>query len=104
MDWRFVDDEKWQTIHEALNGAGIESMQAKWDELFGVKEEVVAEGKVKKPRKKAAIKKKVDGDLTPELQGEKKPRTRKAATPKDTSSTASIVPKKTRAKKPKTIE
>jgi glycosidase len=104
MDWRFVDDEKWQSIHEALNGAGIESLQAKWDELFGVKEEVVAEGKVKKPRKKAAIKKKVDGGLTPELQGEKKPRTRKAATPKDTSSTASIVPKKTRAKKPKTIE
>ncbi len=22
MDWRFVDDEKWQTVQDALNGAG----------------------------------------------------------------------------------
>jgi len=54
MDWRFVDDEKWQTIHDALNGAGVASMQRKWEEIFGVKEEkVVEEVKVKKPRKKA---------------------------------------------------
>ena len=58
MDWRFVDDEKWQAIHDALNGAGVTSMQGKWDEIFGVKEEVVEEVKVKKPRKKAVTKKK----------------------------------------------
>src|SRR5215212_9715133 len=62
MDWRFVDDEKWQAIHNALNGAGVESMQAKWDEMFGEKEkersEKKEELKVKKPRKKAAPKKK----------------------------------------------
>src|SRR5215208_365903 len=59
MDWRFVDDEKWQTLHEALKGAGVESMQAKWDELFGVEKEAeVEEGKVKKPRKKAVSRKK----------------------------------------------
>ena len=58
MDWRFVDDERWQQICNELNGAGVESMQARWDELFGVKEEeVVEEVKVKKPRKKAAVKK-----------------------------------------------
>jgi glycosidase len=58
MDWRFVDDEKWQAIHDALNGAGVESMQGKWDEMFGVKEEeVVEEVKVKKPRKKVVTKK-----------------------------------------------
>jgi len=57
MDWQFVDDEKWQTIYSALNGAGAESMQAKWDEMFGVKDEVVVEVvKVKKPRKKAVAK------------------------------------------------
>jgi hypothetical protein len=61
MDWQFVDDEKWRDIYVALNGAGVESMQAKWEEMFGEKEEVIAEevtGEkekvVKKPRKKAA--------------------------------------------------
>ncbi len=57
MDWRFVDDERWQAVYNALNGAGVESMQAKWDEMFGMKEEVVEEVKVKKPRKKAVKKK-----------------------------------------------
>jgi glycosidase len=58
MDWRFVDDERWEAIHDVLSGEGVESIQAKWDEMFGVKEEVVAEEvKVKKPRKKATTKK-----------------------------------------------
>jgi hypothetical protein len=58
MDWRFVDDERWQQICNELKGAGIESMQARWDELFGVEEEkAVEEEKVKKPRRKAAVKK-----------------------------------------------
>jgi hypothetical protein len=57
IDWRFVDDEKWQAVHDALNGAGVESMRAKWEEMFGKKkEEVVEEVKVKKPRKKLAVK------------------------------------------------
>jgi hypothetical protein len=60
MDWRFVDDEKWQVIHEALQGAGVESIQAKWEEMFGAKEEVAEEVKVKKPRKKAVAKKKAE--------------------------------------------
>ena len=61
MDWRFVDDEKWKLVHDALNGAGVESMQAKWEEMFGEKvaEEIVEEVKVKKPRKKAVAKKAV---------------------------------------------
>ena len=79
MDWRFVDDEKWQAIHDTLNGAGVESMQAKWEEMFGEKNEVVEEVKVKKPRKKAT--------------------TTKMASTK-TSETA----KKTTTKKPKTAE
>ncbi len=61
MDWRFVDDEKWQTVYDALNGAGVESMQAKWDEMFGVKKEA-AEEKPKKPRRKAATKKEGEGE------------------------------------------
>jgi len=59
MDWRFVDDERWHDIYVALNGAGVETMQAKWEEMFGGKEEVVEEVKVKKPRRKAVAKKPV---------------------------------------------
>src|SRR5690606_10331425 len=58
MDWRFVDDPRWGEVHSALNGAGVASMQGRFDEMFGVKKEVIAEEpKVKKPRKKAAAKK-----------------------------------------------
>ena len=52
MDWRFVDDERWGMVNSELNGAGVESMSAKWQEMFGVKEEVGEGVKVKKPRKK----------------------------------------------------
>jgi hypothetical protein len=61
MDWRFVDDEKWQAVYEALNGAGVESMQAKWAEMFGEEKEERSKTKdqvkVKKPRKVAVRKK-----------------------------------------------
>jgi len=87
MDWRFVDDERWQTLHETLNGAGVASMQGRFDELFGVKEEVVDEVKVKKPRKKAVAK--------------AKPAARKTATIKKVSNKSSTAVKKTTAKKPK---
>jgi hypothetical protein len=43
-----------------LNGAGVPSMQAKWEEMFGVKEEEEREKKgpkEKKPAKKRATKK-----------------------------------------------
>jgi hypothetical protein len=76
MDWQFVDDSNWELVNSALNGAGVESMQAKWEEMFGVREEeksekegvikkdVVGEEEkvVKKPRKKALVKKKVEGE------------------------------------------
>ncbi|MDH3436336.1 MAG: alpha-amylase family glycosyl hydrolase [Betaproteobacteria bacterium] len=63
MDWRFVDDEKWVAVHDALNGAGVESIQGKCEEMFGVKKEevvevveVVEEVKVKKRGKKRVAK------------------------------------------------
>jgi glycosidase len=51
MDWRFVttDDGRWTMIHDSLNGAGVPSVQAKFDELFAPKVEV----KVEKPKKVA---------------------------------------------------
>ncbi len=61
MDFRFVESSEWEMVNSALNGAGVESMQAKWDEMFGKKEEVKSEKKevekIKKPRKKATAKK-----------------------------------------------
>src|SRR5262245_21683610 len=88
MDWRFVDDERWQSIHDALNGAGVESMQAKWDEMFGEKkEEVVEVVKVKKPRKKTVSKKETSNKSKSVVKKSAK-ETRKAATPEDGKTTA----------------
>ncbi len=50
LDWRIVDGDNWKTIFEVLNGAGVPSMQARYDELFAVNVEPVL--------KKAAVKKK----------------------------------------------
>jgi hypothetical protein len=56
LDWRIVvGDEQWQALHDALNGAGVESVQGKWDEMFGKNEEV--EEKPKKAARKRAAKK-----------------------------------------------
>lgn len=84
MDWRFLEDEKWRDIYVALNGAGVESMQARWDETFGVKEAVVEETKVKKPRRASPAKKAVA----------KKPATPKTSKSKTKTSTKKQVSKK----------
>lgn len=53
LDWRFVDDPRWHQISVELDGAGVESMQAKWEEIFGGEERGERkEQKVKKPRRK----------------------------------------------------
>ncbi|HSL43053.1 MAG TPA: alpha-amylase family glycosyl hydrolase [Anaerolineales bacterium] len=82
MDWRFVDDERWSDVYAALNGAGVESMQRKWDEMFGVKEEDAEALKVKKPRRKA-VKKVKASEETETAGGEKKRVTKKKAVKSD---------------------
>jgi hypothetical protein len=84
MDWRFVEDSNWELVNSALNGAGVESMQAKWEEMFGLKQEGIGEKeevKVKKPRRKAAVKEKVDSEkklvVKKTKTKEKKPTTKK---------------------------
>jgi glycosidase len=60
LDWRFVSGDQWTQIFNLLNGAGIASMQDKWNELFAPKVvEVKEEPKVKKPVKKAPVKRKL---------------------------------------------
>ena len=44
-----IGDENGRLFMMRLNGAGVESVQAKWEEMFGEKEE---EEKLKKPAKK----------------------------------------------------
>ena len=97
MDWRFVDDERWREIHNSLNGAGIESMQRRWDEMFGVKEEIAEEVKIKKPRKKAAAKKTV---RTTPTKKPVKPKASKSSPKKSTTAKPKAVSKKTVKKTP----
>ena len=104
MDWRFVEDEKWKVVHDALNGEGVESMQAKWDEMFREKEEeVLEEVKVKKPRKKAVVKKKPSpvkniANTKKQISVTKKPAKKKAPPKKSVKATV----KKPPVKKPVT--
>jgi len=56
LDWRFVGGKQWEQVCIALNGAGVASMQGKFDEMFAPKAEVKEE-KPKKARKKRVIKK-----------------------------------------------
>ena len=56
MDFRFVGDREWKTICDQLNGAGVPSMQERWNEMFAsVKEEAPLEEKSAK--KKRAVRK-----------------------------------------------
>ena len=102
IDWRFVDDEKWRDIYVALNGVGVESMSARWEEMFGVKGEVVLEEvKVKKARKKA-VKKTLSskGEGRKKVENRKKTKTSKAKpTVKKSVKEKVIAKKKPAAKK-----
>jgi hypothetical protein len=78
MDWRFVEESNWDSVNRALGGVGVASLQAKWDEMFGVKEDEVEEAKIKKPRRKRVLKEKVEGGKKNEESAAATPR-KKAA-------------------------
>jgi glycosidase len=69
LDFRTMGGDEWTKVAEALNGAGVESMQGKWDEMFAEKEEaeeVLPEDEeleeemiLMKPKKKKVTNKKV---------------------------------------------
>lgn len=65
MDFRFVEGDGWEIIHDTLNGAGLQSMQAKWNELFAVQEVPVEIPPQAVLKRKPAIKKKVVGGGKP---------------------------------------
>jgi len=90
LDWRFVSGEQWKQIHDLLNGAGIPSMQDKWNELFVLP---IAEVKEEPKAKKAAGRKKkvAEKKVTPKAKSGK-PKTKKVAEKPNTA-------KRKRAKK-----
>jgi glycosidase len=53
LDWRFVNSSEWGMVNSALNGAGVQSVQTRFDEMFAPKEEVKRE-KVEMKKKRAA--------------------------------------------------
>ena len=106
MDWRFVDGKQWQALCESLNGIGVESMQARFEEMFGVRQEVINEKEnVKKPRKKAvakaSAKKKAPAKTTVKT---KKMPTAKKSTVKKTVSTVKKAIKKVSGKAVATVK
>jgi hypothetical protein len=76
LDWMFVDGEQWREINLALGGAGVSSMLAKYNEVFGKKEEVRSD---KEEREK---KKEVKKRVTVKKAAGKKPAEKKSASKK----------------------
>jgi glycosidase len=84
LDWQIVHGPQWAQIHAELNGAGVQSVQEKFQAAFGEKPEVEEEDaeKAKKPaakparKKRAASAKKVSGqEETEPLKPVRKKRT-----------------------------
>jgi glycosidase len=78
LDWRFVNGDDWRSLYESLNGTGVPSIQANYDELFAVKVEEVDEKAPRKrkpaPKKKAApktSKKAASGKISPSKASQK---------------------------------
>jgi hypothetical protein len=78
LDFRFVSGKEWQAVFEALNGAGVPLVQAKFDEMFAPVVAEVKEDKPKKTRKKATAKKVVDKKEKSKKEKTKEPKTEKA--------------------------
>jgi glycosidase len=93
MDFRFVYEKEWQTIHDELNGAGVQSMQEEWRRRFAVTEEPVAEEKPAK--KKRVLRKKTSVTKTKA----KKPAAKKTPTNTRTTLKPKAVKKETAKKK-----
>lgn len=98
MDFRFVNSNEWANLHDTLNGSGVKSMDEKWVEMFGSKEEIRQKAIAKKvvTKKKAVSKKKKSEGKTSKVV-KKKPAVKKTASKK-------VAVKKTAAKKSSTAK
>jgi hypothetical protein len=77
LDWRFVDSPEWAQVCEALGGAGVDSVQAKYDELFAPDQKAVKTGGEAAQAKRSALSKKRAAKLItekrPKASGKKAP-------------------------------
>jgi hypothetical protein len=100
LDWRFVSGEGWTQIHNELNGAGLPSMQDKWNELFAPKVAEIKE--VLKVKKAAKPGKKKEEKATKKESSKKKAAPKAKATKPKTKKAEKAVkkpPEKLKAKK-----
>ena len=94
LDWMFVDGERWREINLALNGAGVSSIQEKWDEMFGIKDESgkmkdeEERGKRKEVKKRVAVKKTVAKKPVVKKPAEKKNASKKPVAKKKAAQNA----------------
>lgn len=84
LDWRIVHGEQWAEVHRQVNGAGVQSVQAKFDSLFAPQPVETPVKPAKPARKKAAAPKKkaksaATASETEPLKPLKKKRTPKAS-------------------------
>ncbi len=79
LDWQFVNGEQWKAVFESLNGAGVQSVQAKFDELFVLKEEGKSE--MEEVKKKKAIRKRVTRKPAEKRAAEKSAGSKKGISP-----------------------
>lgn len=70
LDWRFVEGEDWRLLAESLNGAGVESLQARHDEKFAPKP--AAEATPKTPAPQPRPEKKAPAATKPSTAGKTK--------------------------------
>ena len=86
MDWRFVEGSEWGMVNSALNGAGVESVQGRWEEMFGREKgkEKRVESREKKKVVRQAVKAKtaITKKSVVKKPGVKKPADKKSASKK----------------------
>jgi hypothetical protein len=101
MDFRFVESSEWEMVNRVLSGAGVASMQAKFDEMFAAKEvikkkEVTSKKKVVKQKVKSGSKKLAEKKIAVKPKRAAKKNVKPAAK-------KIIKPKKIAAKQPKKL-
>ncbi len=78
LDWRFVEGDEWKAINDSLNGAGVESIQARREEMFTVKAgERKKDEEKKESARKPVTRKKAAGGIKKEKR-KKEPISKKA--------------------------
>lgn len=80
-----MDGGQWAEICRALNGAGVESVQGKWEEMFGVKDEGGMMKDEEKEGKKSVKRKTKEGAAkrtAAKKPAEKKPKAKKKSSRK----------------------